>query len=72
MKGLAIILVGGAAKIAADVIFGRLSLCAHIQGRRAAPKKYVFICDSALIEAPSQDEASGLLLPCSGAVGAIQ
>jgi hypothetical protein len=62
MKTLAIVLVGGAAKIAADGIFGVLTLL-RLKGRT----KNKFVRPSAAIEAAWKDEASGLLPPFSGA-----
>ena len=61
-----------AAKIAADEFLGCWRFCAYIYGRRAAPKNYFFVCSSTPIEAAWQGEASGLLLPSSGANGGVK
>ena len=62
MKALAIILVGGAAKIAADGFFGVLALLRLLlQGERAA--SIFFFCPSTPVEATWKDEGSGLLPP---------
>ena len=63
MKTLAIVLVGGAAKIAADGISGVLALL-RLYIRPKGRTKIIFFC---LLEYPWKDEASGLLLPFSGA-----
>jgi len=68
MKTLAIVLVGGAAKIAADGCFGVLTLLRlYTRPKGRTKKKCFFVCSSTPIEASSKDEASGLLLPFSGA-----
>ena len=51
MKTLAIVLVGGAAKIAADGIFGVLALLRLYIRPKAAPKKCFIVCPSAPVEA---------------------
>ena len=52
MKTLAIVLVGGAAKIAADVIFGWLSLLGpSIYKAEGQHKQFIFTCPSTCTEA---------------------
>ena len=63
MKALAILLVGGAEKIAADGIFGVLALLRLYTRPKGRTKKNV--CPSTSIEAAWKDEASGLLLSFS-------
>ena len=68
MKALAIVLVGGAAKIAADGISGALALlCLYTRPKDRNKKNIFFVCPSTPIEAAWKDAASGLLLPFSGA-----
>ena len=68
METLAIVLVGVAAKIAADGIFGVLALLRLYTRPKGRTKNiFVFVCTSPPIEAAWQGEASGLLLPFSGA-----
>jgi len=63
--------VGGAAKIAADGFFGVLALLRLYTRPKGRTKKIVFfVYSSTPIEAAWKDEASGLLLPFSGANGA--
>ena len=57
MKGLAIVLVGGAVKIAVDGIFGVLALLRLYTWPKGRTKK------STPLEDAWKDEASGLLLP---------
>ena len=68
MKTLAIVLVGGTAKIAADGIFGVLALLRLYTSK--APKN-IFFCPSILIGAAWKDEGSGLLFFFSGVIGVI-
>ena len=65
MKTLAIVLVGGAAKIAA-VAFAPIY---KAKGPHQNKNKIVF--PSTPVEATWKDEWSGLLLPCCGVNGAI-
>ena len=58
---------GSAAKIAADGFFGVLTLLRLYTRPKARTKKIFFVYSSAPIEAAWKDEASGLLLPFSGA-----
>jgi hypothetical protein len=67
MKTLAIVLVGGAAKIAADGIFGVLTLLCLYTRPKGRVKKIFVVCPSTSVEAAWQGEASGLLLPFGGA-----
>ena len=72
MKTLAIVLVGGAAKIAADGFFGVLTLLRLYTRPKGRTKIIFFVCSSTPIEAAWKDEESGLLLSFSGVNGAIQ
>ena len=72
MKTLAIVLVGGAEKKAADGIFGVLALLCLYTRPKGRTKKYFFVCPSTPLEAAWKDEESGLLPSFSGANGAIQ
>ena len=67
IKALAIVLVGGAAKIAADGFFGVLTLLRLYTRPKGRTKKLFFVCPSTPLEAVWKDEESGLLLPFSGA-----
>ena len=67
IKTLAIFLVGGAAKIAADGNFGVLELLRLNIWPKGGTKKIFFVCSSTPIEAAWKDEAIGLLLSFSGA-----
>ena len=51
MKALAIVLVGGAAKIAADGIFGVLALLRLYTRPKGRTKKHFYVCPSTPIEA---------------------
>ena len=65
MKALAIVLVGGAAKIAVDGFFGVLTLLRLYTRPKGRTKKIFFVCSSGPIEAAWQGEVSGALLPLS-------
>ena len=58
---------GSAAKIAADYFFGVLALLRLYIWPKGSTKFFFFVCSSTPIEAAWQGEASGLLLPFSGA-----
>ena len=71
MKTLAIVLVGGAANIPADGLFGVLALLRLIQGQRAAPKIVVCLPEYPPSKLLGKTKRAGYCSPSVTQIGAL-